>query len=486
MVQILSKNILNLLNRKIFCLGDIMLDNYIIGNTNRISPEGPIPVLDIVKEVKMLGGVGNVVRNLSTLATETHLVSLLGNDLMSNEVEKKLNIINVNKDLVRDSNRPTITKSRYISNNQQILRVDKEKTDFIDKKIENKIFNYSKKRILKTDVVIISDYNKGLITKNLLKRIVSFANKNKKPVIIDPKSTDFDKYKGATIVTPNIKELELVAKKKLNSDKEIINISKKLIFKFNFKHLLITMGKSGMMLISKNNKNVIKFDAEAKEVFDVSGAGDTVASFIAAGIGSSLKIEEVIKIANIAAGVVVGKTGTSVADLSEILLAINKNNYHLSKVMNLNETIKVINFWKEKKEKIGFTNGCFDYLHPGHVSLFKQAKKKCSKLIVAINSDKSIKNNKGPLRPKQKLNIRLQVLNSIPYIDLIIVFSEKTPIEIIKKIKPNLLVKGSDYKENQIIGAKEVKKNKGKILRAKILSNFSSSNIIDEILNTSF
>ena len=463
-----------------------MLDNYIIGNTNRISPEGPIPVLDIVKEVKMLGGVGNVVRNLSTLATETHLVSLLGNDLMSNEVEKKLNIINVNKDLVRDSNRPTITKSRYISNNQQILRVDKEKTDFIDKKIENKIFNYSKKRILKTDVVIISDYNKGLITKNLLKRIVSFANKNKKPVMIDPKSTDFDKYKGATIVTPNIKELELVAKKKLNSDKEIINISKKLIFKFNFKHLLITMGKSGMMLISKNNKNVIKFDAEAKEVFDVSGAGDTVASFIAAGIGSSLKIEEVIKIANIAAGVVVGKTGTSVAHLSEILLAINKNNYHLSKVMNLNETIKVINFWKEKKEKIGFTNGCFDYLHPGHVSLFKQAKKKCSKLIVAINSDKSIKNNKGPLRPKQKLNIRLQVLNSIPYIDLIIVFSEKTPIEIIKKIKPNLLVKGSDYKENQIIGAKEVKKNKGKILRAKILSNFSSSNIIDEILNTSF
>ena len=463
-----------------------MLDNYIIGNTNRISPEGPIPVLDIVKEVKMLGGVGNVVRNLSTLATETHLVSLLGNDLMSNEVEKKLNIINVNKDLVRDSNRPTITKSRYISNNQQILRVDKEKTDFIDKKIENKIFNYSKKRILKTDVVIISDYNKGLITKNLLKRIVSFANKNKKPVIIDPKSTDFDKYKGATIVTPNIKELELVVKKKLNSDKEIINISKKLIFKFNFKHLLITMGKSGMMLISKNNKNVIKFDAEAKEVFDVSGAGDTVASFIAAGIGSSLKIEEVIKIANIAAGVVVGKTGTSVAHLSEILLAINKNNYHLSKVMNLNETIKVINFWKEKKEKIGFTNGCFDYLHPGHVSLFKQAKKKCSKLIVAINSDKSIKNNKGPLRPKQKLNIRLQVLNSIPYIDLIIVFSEKTPIEIIKKIKPNLLVKGSDYKENQIIGAKEVKKNKGKILRAKILSNFSSSNIIDEILNTSF
>ena len=486
MVQILSKNILNLLNRKIFCLGDIMLDNYIIGNTNRISPEGPIPVLDIVKEVKMLGGVGNVVRNLSTLATETHLVSLLGNDLMSNEVEKKLNIINVNKDLVRDSNRPTITKSRYISNNQQILRVDKEKTDFIDKKIENKIFNYSKKRILKTDVVIISDYNKGLITKNLLKRIVSFANKNKKPVIIDPKSTDFDKYKGATIVTPNIKELELVVKKKLNSDKEIINISKKLIFKFNFKHLLITMGKSGMMLISKNNKNVIKFDAEAKEVFDVSGAGDTVASFIAAGIGSSLKIEEVIKIANIAAGVVVGKTGTSVAHLSEILLAINKNNYHLSKVMNLNETIKVINFWKEKKEKIGFTNGCFDYLHPGHVSLFKQAKKKCSKLIVAINSDKSIKNNKGPLRPKQKLNIRLQVLNSIPYIDLIIVFSEKTPIEILKKFKRYLLVKGSVYKEIEIIGAKEVKKNKGKILRAKILSNFSSSNIIDEILNTSF
>ena len=482
----ISENILSLLNCKVFCLGDLMLDKYIIGATNRISPEGPIPVLDINKEVGMLGGVGNVVRNLSTLATETYLVSLLGNDIVGREVEKKLNNINVYNNIIKDSNRPTITKSRFIANNQQILRVDKEKTTPISKQIEKKIYEYSKKQILKTNAVVISDYNKGLITENILKKIISFSKIHKKPVIIDPKSSNFEKYRGATIITPNIKELESVLNKKIINEKQIINFSRKLISQFNFEHLLVTMGKSGMILVSRKQKSVLKLNAESKEVFDVSGAGDTVVSYIAAGLASSLKIDEVVEIANIAAGVVVNKTGTSVAHLSEVLLSINKNNYHLSKVMDLTEAKKVTNFWINKKEKIGFTNGCFDYLHPGHISLFDQAKQKCSKLIVAINSDKSVVKNKGPLRPKQKLNTRLQILNSIPFIDLIVVFSDKTPLKMIKKIKPHLLIKGSDYRENQIVGAKEVKRYGGKILRAKTLKNFSSSIIIDEILETSF
>ena len=482
----ISENILSLLNCKVFCLGDLMLDKYIVGTTNRISPEGPIPVLDIKKEVGMLGGVGNVVRNLSTLATETYLVSLVGDDLASKEVEKKLNNINIYNNLIKDPSRPTIIKSRFIANNQQILRVDKEKITSINKKIEKKVYEFSKKQILKTNAVVISDYNKGLITENILKKIISFAKIHKKPIIVDPKSSNFSKYRGATIITPNIKELEAVLKKKIINEKQIIDFSRKLISKFNFNYLLVTMGKSGMILISRKQKKIVKLKAESEEVFDVSGAGDTVVSYIAAGLASSLKIEEVVEIANLAAGVVVNKTGTSVAHLSEVLLSINKNNYHLSKVMDFSEAKKIINFWLNKKNKIGFTNGCFDYLHPGHISLFKQAKKKCSKLIVAINSDNSVVKNKGPLRPKQKLNTRLQILNSIPFIDLIIVFSDKTPLNIIKKIKPHLLIKGSDYRESQIVGAKEVKKYGGKILRAKTLKNFSSSIIIDEILNTSF
>ena len=482
----ISENILSLLNCKVFCLGDLMLDKYIVGTTNRISPEGPIPVLDIKKEVGMLGGVGNVVRNLSTLATETYLVSLVGDDLASKEVEKKLNNINIYNNLIKDPSRPTIIKSRFIANNQQILRVDKEKITPINKKIEKKVYEFSKKQILKTNAVVISDYNKGLITENILKKIISFAKIHKKPIIVDPKSSNFSKYRGATIITPNIKELEAVLKKKIINEKQIIDFSRKLISKFNFNYLLVTMGKSGMILISRKQKKIVKLKAESEEVFDVSGAGDTVVSYIAAGLASSLKIEEVVEIANLAAGVVVNKTGTSVAHLSEVLLSINKNNYHLSKVMDFSEAKKIINFWLNKKNKIGFTNGCFDYLHPGHISLFKQAKKRCSKLIVAINSDNSVVKNKGPLRPKQKLNTRLQILNSIPFIDLIIVFSDKTPLNIIKKIKPHLLIKGSDYRENQIVGAKEVKKYGGKILRAKTLKNFSSSIIIDEILNTSF
>ena len=352
MSQNISEKILSLLNTKIFCLGDLMLDKYIIGTTNRISPEGPIPVLDIKKEINMLGGVGNVVRNLSTLAVETHLVSLLGNDIISKEVEKKLDKISVNKNIVKDANRPTITKSRFIANNQQILRVDKEKILPISKSTEKKIYECSKKKILKADVVVISDYNKGLITKNILKKIIRFSKNHKKPVILDPKSTDFEKYKGVTIITPNIKELEAVMKKKLINDKEIINASRKLISKFNFNHLLVTMGKLGMILVSKKKKNVIKLDAETKEVFDVSGAGDTVVSFIAAGLACSLKIEEVVKIANIAAGIVVNKTGTSVAHLSEMLISVNKNDYHLSKVMDLSEVEKVANFWLKKKKKL--------------------------------------------------------------------------------------------------------------------------------------
>ena len=288
-------NILSLLNSKIFCLGDLMLDKYIIGTTNRISPEGPIPVLDIKKEVKMLGGVGNVVRNLSTLAVETYLVSLLGDDTISKEVEKKLDKIGVDKNIVKDSNRPTIIKSRFIANNQQILRVDKEKIFPISKSTEKKIYECSKKEILKASAVVISDYNKGLVTKNILRKIIVYSKKYKKPVIVDPKSLDFEKYKGATIITPNIKELELVVGKKLINEKEIVDASRKLISKFNFRYLLVTMGKLGMILVSKERRNIIKLNAEAKEVFDVSGAGDTVVSFIAAGLASSLEIEEIVK-----------------------------------------------------------------------------------------------------------------------------------------------------------------------------------------------
>ena len=300
MPQNISEKILSLLNCKIFCLGDLMLDNYVIGNTNRISPEGPIPILDIKKEVKMLGGVGNVVRNLSTFATQTSLVTLVGNDEIGKEVEKKLNTINIKKNVIKDKNRPTITKTRFIANNQQILRVDKEKVQNIDKSLERKIYDFSKKHIKKSSAVIVSDYNKGLITSELLIKIIKFSKINKKPVIIDPKGNNFEKYKGATIITPNIKELESVLKKKLNNENEIVNAAKHLISKYNFEYLLVTLGKKGMILVSKK-EGIIRLSAEAKEVFDVSGAGDTVVSFIAAGLAKSLKINDVIKIANIAA-----------------------------------------------------------------------------------------------------------------------------------------------------------------------------------------
>ena len=249
--------------------------------------------------------------------------------------------------------------------------------------------------------------------------------------------------------------------------------------------MLITRGKLGMLLVSSNNK-VINLDTEAKQIYDVSGAGDTVTSFLAACLGSSITIDNSIKIANSAAGIVVSKSGTSVAHLSELILSLNKNVNYSSKINDRTEANNIIKFWIKKKELIGFTNGCFDYLHPGHVLLLKQAKKNCTKLIVAVNSDSSVKKIKGPNRPKQSQDIRSKVLAAIKYVDLIIIFNEKSPIKLIKQIKPSLLVKGSDYKENKIVGAKLVKLFGGKILRVKIFKDFSSSLIIEEISNSSF
>ena len=478
-------DIIKITNAKIFCLGDLMLDKYIIGSSQRISPEGPIPILDIKKEVNMLGGVGNVARNLGTIGIKTYLIGLLGNDEIGNIIEKKIKQRNIVTKLFKDNNRPTTLKTRFIANDQQILRTDKETLTPISLSLEKKILKESRKMILNSDSIILSDYGKGLLTQNILKEIICFANKNKKPIILDPKGNNLDNYKGVTILTPNINELELVAKKKLNNKDEIVEVSRKIIKKYNFKHMLITRGKLGMLLVSSNNK-VINLDTEAKQIYDVSGAGDTVTSFLAACLGSSITIDNSIKIANSAAGIVVSKSGTSVAHLSELILSLNNNVNYSSKINDRTEANNIIKFWIKKKELIGFTNGCFDYLHPGHVLLLKQAKKNCTKLIVAVNSDSSVKKIKGPNRPKQSQDIRSKVLAAIKYVDLIIIFNEKSPIKLIKQIKPSLLVKGSDYKENKIVGAKLVKLFGGKILRVKIFKDFSSSLIIEEISNSSF
>ena len=484
MKENIFEDILKITNSKIFCLGDLMLDKYIIGKTNRISPEGPIPILNVKQEIKMLGGVGNVVRNLRTIGAKIYLIGLVGDDEEGFEINKRVNQKNIIKKIIKDNKRPSTVKTRFISNNQQILRVDQENMSPVNPVLEKKIFSYSKKMIASSDAVVLSDYGKGLLTDNIIKNIINFSKKMGKIVVLDPKNGNFKKYFGATIITPNVKELEEAVNSKLNNEFEIVKASKELIRKHKFKYVLVTRGKLGMTLISSKNK-VLNFKTEAKEIYDVSGAGDTVVSYIAACLGCSISIQQSIKIANFAAGIVVSKSGTSVAHLSELLFSLNKKNIS-SKLVNFNEGAKIVDFWKKKKEIVGFTNGCFDYLHPGHLSLFEQAKKKCTKLIVAINSDNSVKAIKGPSRPKQNTNIRIKVLEAIKYVDLIILFSDKTPIKLIKKIKPNLLVKGSDYKEKQIIGAKEVRLNGGKIFRAKVLDDFSSSLVIEEVLNSSF
>ena len=341
------EDILKITNSKVFCLGDLMLDKYVIGSTNRISPEGPIPILDVKEEVQMLGGVGNVVRNLGTIGIKTYLVALVGDDKEGIEINKRINKKNIVKKIIKDKNRPSTVKIRFIANNQQILRVDQENMAPVNSVLEKKIINYSKRMILSSDAVILSDYGKGLLTDNIIKTIINFSKKYNKPVVLDPKNSNFKKYTGATIITPNTNELEKAVNKKLNSEFEIITASKQLIKKYKFKYVLVTRGKYGMILVSSDMK-VLNLKTEAKEIYDVSGAGDTVVSFIAASLGCLLPIQKSIKIANTAAGIAVSKSGTSVVHLSELIFASNKKDFS-SKLVNFQEGLKIVDFWKKKK-----------------------------------------------------------------------------------------------------------------------------------------
>ena len=480
---------------KILIIGDAMLDKYFLGSTERISPEAPVPVLKVESEILKPGGAANVASNISSLGQDTTLIANIGIDTNGKILKKLIGAQKINLISKNDKKIKTTTKSRFISQNQQLIRVDDETNDKVNFLMPSNI----ESQVKKCDAVIFSDYKKG--AQNNITKLIKLANKFKKPVFIDPKGDNFDCYKNSFCITPNRKEFENIVGK-CSSNQDIVNKSKKLITKLNLKSILITLGSEGMILVEKNLKPTKIEATSVNEVFDVTGAGDTVIATLCATYLSSetkdLKFAAVV--ANIAAGEVIKKLGAQSISEKELSSKVYENlnladeieNEYFSKldelenfdrvISNERDLTKILNLIRELGFKIGFTNGCFDILHRGHIQYLDKARKSADFLFIGVNDDNSVKKLKGKNRPINSLKDRINFLNRATLDDAFIMkFSESTPLRLIKRIKPDILIKGGDYKANQIVGNEFVKKNNGEVKIIPFLKGYSTSNLIKKI-----
>jgi D-beta-D-heptose 7-phosphate kinase/D-beta-D-heptose 1-phosphate adenosyltransferase len=458
---------------RILIIGEVMLDKYWHGSTSRISPEAPVPVVHVDSEENKVGGSGNVAMNCASLGAKTSIISFCGDDdngYLVNQILKKAGVKTYIKKIKHFT---TITKLRILSKNQQLIRSDFEMP--LKASLQDNALKTFQNKIHSTDVVIISDYGKGLISN--LKHYISAAKAEKKIIIVDPKGTDFRKYKGSTILTPNMSEFEEVVGSCKNLH-EIELKAKKLIKQLSLNALLITRSEKGMTLVEKGKKS-FNVPALAKDVYDVTGAGDTVVSVLASCLGAGITFRDSVVIANIAASIVVGKVGTSTVSPKEIINTVPDNTYHINDTKR--KIIKRIIDLKQSGKKIVFTNGCFDILHPGHLSYLREAKNLGDILVIGLNSDTSVRRLKGTKRPINKQKDRSILLQSLSFVDYVIPFSEDTPKDLIEILSPDILVKGGDYKIKDIEGADHVIKNNGKVKILDFIHGYSSSNIIEKI-----
>lgn len=473
---------------RIAIIGDIILDEYLDGNVSRISPEAPVPIHHVKASSHSPGGAANAARNISLSGGEAHLFGSCGIDESSKILFELLQKDKVHTDhIISLKNRPTHRKTRISSSNQQILRIDWERIEPLEASNQDILFkSLSKER---WDAILISDYGKGLLPKELLKKIFEFSNQYKIPSIVDPKGKDFSRYRGCTIMTPNLKECYQALNLDENSMLSGKSLGERLQKTFGLQDILVTMGAEGMVYVPyEKEKNAVYEKTRAKEVYDVSGAGDTVAALLTLGLASKEKTEDILAITNLGAAIVVGKWGTQAVSIEELgeALQLEKENStkKLSKIFEEKEREQLKNILKEKEgQKIVFTNGCFDILHAGHVDYLKKSKELGDLLVVGVNTDESIKKLKGPERPINELKHRLQILEALECIDYIIPFSENTPLELIQTLSPQVLVKGADYREEDIVGGKSVQSKGGEIKTIELVPGLSSSHLIQKIKN---
>jgi len=465
------------LKPKILVIGDLMIDKYLWGQCNRVSPEAPVQVINIKSETEVLGGAGNVANNLLMLGSSVEVLSVIGDCEISNELRKlfKENRLST-KYLFEQKDRVTSKKTRIISAHQQVIRYDIESDEDINKKSEKKLIHIFNSIVNNFELIILSDYGKGVITDYIAREVIKIANSIGIKVLVDPKGTDYSKYTSAYLLTPNKKEASEATGINISDEKSLLDA---LIQLKNFCKLeasLITLSENGIAIFDDKYRS---HPTVAREVFDVTGAGDTVIAALGYAIAVKQDIDSAAVLANLAAGVVVGKVGSATTSFDELIRyesSLNHSNCE-ENVVSLVKFTKILDYLRKSKKKIIFTNGCFDILHLGHVKYLEKAKKLGDVLIVGVNSDDSVSRLKGKNRPVNRINDRCCVLASLKSVDYVIPFSEDTPIELIRTIVPDILVKGGDYKDREVIGEK--------IARELVLIDFeegkSTSNIISKI-----
>ena len=438
----------------ILVIGDLMIDHYLWGSTNRISPEAPVQVVDIQKETTVLGGAGNVVNNLVSLGADVMVISVVGEDEVSIELTKMLEDINVRHYLICDENRKTTKKSRIIASAQQIIRYDQESKEDISAESEALITMGLLNIIEQFDVVLVSDYGKGVITDSLMGKINFCASGSDTKVLVDPKGDDYRKYIGSYLLTPNKKEAESATKIDIKDDESLKVALKKLHNTACLQVPMITLSEDGIAILDENNE-VVKKPTVAREVFDVTGAGDTVLASLGYCLALEKSIIDSIEFANLAAGVVVGKIGSATATLEEIeeyKSSLHKSSIE-SHIKSFEEIESTIARLKKQNKKIVFTNGCFDILHKGHVQYLDKAKSFGDVLILGLNSDASVSALKGPNRPINCEDDRAYILAALESVDYVVKFTDDTPLSLIEIVQPDVLVKGGDYEGKKVVGS---------------------------------
>ncbi|WP_341365284.1 D-glycero-beta-D-manno-heptose-7-phosphate kinase [Thalassospira sp. SN3W] len=470
-------------NAKVLCIGDVMLDRFVYGSVTRISPEAPIPIIRVERESAMLGGAGNVARNVTALGASVRFLSLVGDDLPGREVmEYVANDKGVEPYIQIERNRPTTIKTRYIAGGQQLLRSDNETTATLAAPTISNLSALAAQLAPDVSAIILSDYGKGVLHGDVVAATIAAARKAGKPVIVDPKGTDYSIYRGATVVTPNRAEAQAATGIDIQSDEDAIAAATKIITECGIENVLLTRSQDGMTLVTSKGE-ATHLPTEAREVFDVSGAGDTVVACLASAIAGGASLSDAARIANVAAGIVVGKIGTAVVYPDELISVLHHHDLMIgeAKLMPLDRMVDRVERWRRKGYKVGFTNGCFDLLHPGHLSLLQQARSNCDRLIVGLNSDASVKRLKGEARPVQSEAARAAVLGSLETVSGVVIFGEDTPITVIEALKPDILVKGADYTIDKVVGADIVQGYGGKVVLANLADGFSTTSTIARI-----
>jgi D-beta-D-heptose 7-phosphate kinase/D-beta-D-heptose 1-phosphate adenosyltransferase len=464
--------------KRLIVVGDVMLDKYIWGEVGRISPEAPVPVVRTTHESAQPGGAANVAMNLARLGTRTQLVGFVGADESGRLLADTLRANGIEPELIVSDSFPTITKQRILGGRQQMLRLDTERLGLHSHTEYERLVGTVLALLHGCDAIVLSDYAKGALTPEVCQLVISAARRSGIPVLVDPKCADFARYRGATTICPNINELAVATNQQVHDLNSMLDAAEAMVIQLDLEFLIATLGEKGIALVRPGNRFMAM--AVARQVFDVSGAGDTVIAVLALCLASGLGLETAANLANIAAGIVVGKAGTVPVERHELLMALAPEvaQHAECKITTRQELAVRVAQWRRNHERVVFTNGCFDLIHIGHITLLEQARRFGDRLIVAINSDASASALKGDGRPIVGQNERARVLAALAAVDAVVIFGEPTPQELIVAARPDVIVKGGDYSVDTVVGAEEVQSWGGQVKLVPLVDGFSTTRLL--------